>query len=350
MEGKCMRCGRPEHEQGEKCAARHAKCKDCHKIGHFYKVCQSSKRTARANLAQITPQDIDDTHIDECGYTQPNPPAINMLKVINNTGTTSGTESLKFPIDVNPRGTYKHHLEVSIDTGADVNCMNEKTFKKLFPEVDLSVCPHSIQNFGNSTADVYILGQFRVYLKFRGRKYLNTFIVTNANDCPNILSHGAIFRMGILVPNYPEENMVKARDMETGTSNVFQVLQDLRMQQYQGNSEPRMHRPGTTVTTTTTRQLKASETPKSYETASQKAGTATHTGICLQFRLLSGPCHLPNPVLTGPYQLQSLTQHTVLDDQPLEYINLTHTVNYKLVVCMYTNNRARLTGWKNRQP
>ena len=91
-----------------------------------------------------------------------------MLKVINNTGTTSGTESLKFPIDVSPRGTYKHHLEVSIDTGADVNCMNEKTFKKLFPEVDLSVCPHSIQNFGNSTADVYILGQFHTYLKFRG--------------------------------------------------------------------------------------------------------------------------------------------------------------------------------------
>ena len=254
MEGKCMRCGRPEHEQGEKCAARHAKCKDCHKIGHFYKVCQSSKRTVRTNLAQVTPQeDKDNTFIDECGYTQPAPPAINMLKVINNTGTTSGTESLKFPIDVNPRGTYKHHLEVSIDTGADVNCMNEKTFKKLFPEVDLSVCPHNIQNFGNSTADVYILGQFRVYLKFRGRKYLNTFIVTNANDCPNILSHGGIFRMGILVPNYPEENMVKVRDMETGTSNVFQVLQDLRMQQYQGNSEPRTHRPGTTFMTTTTR-------------------------------------------------------------------------------------------------
>ena len=241
MEGKCMRCGRPEHQQGEKCAARNAKCKDCHKIGHFYKVCQLSKRTRRANLAQIAPQEEDDTHIDECGYVQPNPPVVNMLKVTNHTGTPSGTQFLKFPIDVNPRGTYKHHLEVSIDTGADVNCMNEKTFKKLFPEVELSVCPHSIQNFGNSTADVYILGQFRTYLQFRGRKYLNTFIVTNANDCPNILSHGAIFRMGILVPNYPEENMVKLGDMETGTSNVFQVLQDLRMKQYQGNSEPKAH-------------------------------------------------------------------------------------------------------------
>ena len=340
MEGKCMRCGRPEHEQGEKCAARHAKCKDCHKIGHFYKVCQSSKRTARANLAQITPQDIDDTHIDECGYVQTNPPAINMLKVINNTGTTSGTESLKFPIDVNPRGTYKHHLEVSIDTGADVNCMNEKTFKKLFPEVDLSVCPHSIQNFGNSTADVYILGQFRVYLKFRGRKYLNTFIVTNANDCPNILSHGAIFRMGILVPNYPEENMVKARDMETGTSNVFQVLQDLRMQQYQGNSEPRMHRPGTTATTTTTKQLKASETPKSYETASQKAGTATHTGsmspIQTSFRTMPPPKPsayrtIPTPELNTVYR------------RPASRIHQLHSHSELQACCMHVHQQQSKT-------
>ena len=87
--------------------------------------------------------------------------------------------------------------------------------------------------------------------------------------------------------------MVNVRDMETGTSNVFQVLQDLRMQQYQGNSEPRTHRPGTTVTTTTTRQLKASETPKSYETASQKAGTATYTDnmspIQTSFRTMPPP-------------------------------------------------------------
>ena len=215
---------------------------------------------------------------------------VNMLKVINHTGATSGTQFLKFPIDVDPRGSYKHHLEVSINTGADVNCMNEKTFKKLFPEVELSVCPHSIQNFGNSTADVYILGQFHTYLQFRGRKYLNTFIVTNANDCPNILSHGAIFRMGILVPDYPEENMVKLKDMETGTSNVFQVLQDLRMKQYQGNSEPKVHRPSTTFTTSTNRQPKVSKT---HETASQKAGMAIHidntSQIQTSFRTMPPP-------------------------------------------------------------
>ena len=75
---------------------------------------------------------------------------------------------------------------------------------------------------------------------------MNTFIVTNANDCPNLLSHGATFRMRVLLPNYLEENVVKGENVpnfkfntSTGTttgtsSNVFQILQDLRLKQYQG--------------------------------------------------------------------------------------------------------------------
>ena len=69
---------------------------------------------------------------------------VNMLKIVNHIGATKGSQEkhLKFPIDVDPRGPYKHHLVVRVDTGADVNCMNEKTFKRLFPKVKLSVCPH----------------------------------------------------------------------------------------------------------------------------------------------------------------------------------------------------------------
>ena len=33
MEGKCMRCGKPEHKPGQKCPAKNTKCKECHKIG-----------------------------------------------------------------------------------------------------------------------------------------------------------------------------------------------------------------------------------------------------------------------------------------------------------------------------
>ena len=139
-----------------------------------------------------------------------------MLKIVNHIGTTRGSQEkhLKFPINVDSRGPYKHHLVVRV------------------------VCPHEIQNFGNSVADIFILGQFHTYLQFRGENYLNTSIVTNANDCPNLLSHGATFRMGVLLPNYPEENVVKGENVPsfkfntsshttTGSSNVFQILQDL---------------------------------------------------------------------------------------------------------------------------
>ena len=155
------------------------------------------------------PQDDDDTHIDENGVRQPNPPRVNMLKLVNHIEADKGGKHLKFPIASHPKGPYKHHKVVRVDTGADVNGMNEKTFNELFPEVQLSVCPHEIQNFRNSVADISILGQFHTYLEFRGEKYLNTFLVTNVNDCPNSLSHGATFRMGVLLPNYAEENVVK---------------------------------------------------------------------------------------------------------------------------------------------
>ena len=210
---------------------------------------------------------------------------VNMLKLVNHIGTTSGSQEkhLKFPIDVDPRGPYKNHLTVRVDTGADVNCMNEKTFRRLFPKVKLSVCPYEIQNFGNSTADISILGQFCTYLQFRGEKYLNTFIVTNANDCPNLLSHGATFRMGVLLPNYPEENVVKGENVpyfkistSIGLSNVFQILQDLHLKQYQetGSSEPRVSRTSTTDTTCTTTQLTPLMTYSSAS-ANQNIGMGT---------------------------------------------------------------------------
>ena len=152
-------------------------------------------------------QDNDDTNTDENGVRQPNPPSVNMIKVVNhieaNMGKFNEGKHFKFPIESHHKVPYNHHIVVRVDTGADVNCMNENTFNEIFPEVKLSVCPHEIQNFGNSVADISILGQLHTYLQFRGEKYLNTFIITDANDCPNLLSYGATFRMGVLLPNYP---------------------------------------------------------------------------------------------------------------------------------------------------
>ena len=103
--------------------------------------------------------------------------------------------------------------------------------------------------------------------------------------------------MGVLLPNYPEENVVKSacgenvpnNSTSTGTgtsSNVFQILQDLWLKQYQGNqpdslqSESRTSRTSITNTTCTTAQMTHFRTYGSA-TANQNTGTVTHnTSMC----------------------------------------------------------------------
>ena len=143
-----MRCGKLDHQPRQRCPAKNAKCKACHKIGHFHKVCLSKKRaTQRVHLTTV-PQNEDDTHIDELGDRQPNPPRVNMLKVGNhieaNRGKFNEGKHLKFSIASHPRGPYNYHIIIRVDTCADVNSMDEKTFNELFPEVQLSLCLHEI--------------------------------------------------------------------------------------------------------------------------------------------------------------------------------------------------------------
>ena len=108
----------------------------------------------------------------------------------------------KFNIALDPQNTSNDQIIVRVDTGADVNCMNEKIFLALFPKVKLKWCLHVLQNFGNSAADVQVLGKFQAFLFFKRVKYQNTFVVTDASNSPNLLSHQATFRMGILKACY----------------------------------------------------------------------------------------------------------------------------------------------------
>ena len=236
--------------------------------------------------------------------------------------------------------------------------MNEKTFKKLFPKVKLSVCPHEIQNFGNSVADISILGQFCTYLQLRGEKYLNTFIVTNANECPNLFSHGATFRMGVLLPNYLEENVVKAcgenvpnfkystsTNTSTGTSsNVFQILQDLQLKQHQEShpdslqNESRMSHTSTHSMTSTTAQPTTSfRTCRSSTVKNERmtTGTLIHNTVQLttSFRTTT-----PTKATTGRTNTFRTTPNTTTRQQvnPVQVPQDT-SCNTHLEPCMHVH-------------
>ena len=157
---------------------------------------------------------------------------------------------------------------------------------------------------------------------------MNTFIVTNANDCPNLLSHGATFGMGVLLPNYPEENVVKScgenvpnfkRNTSTGTStgtssNVFPILQDLQLKQYQEShpdslqNESRTSHTSTHSTTGTIIQNIAQPTTSFRTIAKDTTGRMNTVQLTTSFRTTT-----PTRAITGeevnPAQVSQDTSH-----------------------------------------
>ena len=107
-----------------------------------------------------------------------------------------------------------------VDTGAGINCINSDS--TLFPKVQLKPYPHILQNFGNSAADIQLMGEFQTFLEFKGVTYLNTFIVTDANRYINLLSHQTTFRMGVLKDCYSLNMMVE------GSNVADYILKDNR--------------------------------------------------------------------------------------------------------------------------
>ena len=109
--------------------------------------------------------------------------------------------------------------------------------------------------------------------------------------------------MGVLLPNYTKENVVKSACGEnvpnfkyntststsTGTSsNVFQILQDLRLKQYQENhpdplqNESRTSHTSKTNMTSTTGQPRPSRTCRSTTVNESMTGTLIHNANVLQ--------------------------------------------------------------------
>ena len=159
--------------------------------------------------------------------------------------------------------------------------------------------------------------------------------------------------MNVLKPNYPRENVVKGEEVPnfkigkpTCTSNVFQILQDLRLKQHLGNFEPKTYQPSTTSMTSTTQ-------PQSHEKASKNTnkntiGMVNIDNIDNTSKNLT-PCRTmrpPKPVLSEPCQLRQSMQinQLLIDNQ------VTHKVDFHRVVCMYSKPRARCTSQEKRQP
>ena len=120
-------------------------------------------------------------------------------------------------------------LPLLIDTGADANAINKKTFDQLFPEVKLEESSFCLQNFDKRL--IRPIGSFRCFLRWKGHKYRVQIEVMNENT-PNILSRETTFLMGILkkcfisekLPieqNIPNSTLIPGPTADPSTEAVF---------------------------------------------------------------------------------------------------------------------------------
>ena len=95
-------------------------------------------------------------------------------------------------------------LTLQVDTGADANAINKKTFDQLFPEVKLEESSFCLQNFDKRL--IRPIGSFRCFLRWKGHKY-RVQIEVMGEDTPNILSRETTFLMGILKKCFVNEKV-----------------------------------------------------------------------------------------------------------------------------------------------
>ena len=91
--------------------------------------------------------------------------------------------------------SFDRQLTLQVDTGAEANAINKKTFNRLFPNVELEESTHVLQNFDKRL--IKPIGSFRCFLRWKGHKY-RVKIEVMGIDTPNLLSRETTFLMGIL--------------------------------------------------------------------------------------------------------------------------------------------------------
>ena len=202
----CYRCKKSYTKGHEKvCKALNAKCNACG-IGHFEVACKKSGNfpkkssskfqkpgsTGRMNIASaVEEQALQADFFDEKGLLKEYQPK--SMHVLSGTSNDKPI-MIEFGCGLTPL-SFDRQLTLQVDTGAEANAINKKTFNRLFPDVELEESTHVLQNFDKRL--IKPIGSFRCFLRWKGHKY-RVKIEVMGIDTPNLLSRETTFLMGIL--------------------------------------------------------------------------------------------------------------------------------------------------------
>ena len=229
----CFRCGKGKHQQGQKCGAIDAICNQCGKKGHYARICQSKGNTGntssdnskgarpkhRAHHVQVQEVPAEKpAYYDETGAPVFQQFMVRLPSNSMNKGSSRTDLRIEFPIGMEPNNLDRKVL-LECDTGCDVNCINEVTYKKLFPQIPLKCDPSLLENYGST---IEYIGTFTGFLRWKGKVWKQQFYVTKANQSPNLLCRPSCFTMEILKVNFNVQLPTQRMTHEVSSSRPTQ--------------------------------------------------------------------------------------------------------------------------------
>ena len=155
---ECGFCGGKYPHEGT-CPAKSKKCFNCDRKGHLAKVCRS-KKNHKEETKTIK-------HMDECINIEHDVDTVksgDCLEVqtskINRVEDHSGKAYPSTEIKVKINGSY---IKMEIDSGAEVNIVNEKTYLKIHPRPKLKQTSAKLKPYNSKAIPVkgYFLAEFK---------------------------------------------------------------------------------------------------------------------------------------------------------------------------------------------
>ena len=198
---QCYRYKKPFTKGHEKvCKAINAKCDACGITGHYQIACRKS-----GNFPQKANSNSNPTgRMNVAAAVGGNPSEADFFdKPI----------MIEFGCGLTPL-SIDRKLTLQVDTGADANAINKKTFDQLFPEVELEESTFILENFDKRL--IKPIGSFRCFLRWKGHKY-RVQIEVMGTDTPNILSRETTFVMGILKKCFVTEKVSIEQNTQNST-------------------------------------------------------------------------------------------------------------------------------------
>ena len=183
---RCRNCGYDRHHQvtGGTCPANGKTCKSCNKMNHFARMCRSTKSTHQ--VEKITSHESDKEETETLYDVWSGNNTVNTVtKYINQLSMPTTIITL-----------CQSSMSFCIDTGSQVNIIDEKNFNKLKNAPKISKCFTRLYGY-NSSSPIPIIGEFTTRAIHDKTYCLTTFYVTKGS-AGNLLSYASAVKLGIL--------------------------------------------------------------------------------------------------------------------------------------------------------